>query len=771
MKIVLTLLITIFSSIAVYSQSKISGYIFDSENFMPIESAEVFLTGNNNSVLYGTLTDKNGFFEIKSTKNHQKAILVCKFIGYTEYKLCVDIFDNQNLDTIFLTKKYTQLDEIVVKGKVDVRSADRMIIYPKPKVVETSSNAWDVIGKTRLPGTIINKTDKNISFGGKSVSIKIDGHEADYDELLSIKPDEVSQIEFIDRPGVRYAAEEIGAIINIKTTHKNDGVAVGVNSNWALNTMSTNNSLYAKYNKGNHQILLQYSNKFRNYQKVKNHTLLSMEIKGEKFSFEQRGEEYSPYEYLQQNIGIQYNYYKNGLLTNIKLSGLFYDNFKNTDNIQNVYVNDVFMCKSIYDPKNKYSKPWLDLYFEKKLDNNSKLICNIVPSCQFTDYEYDYKQFTYNGNLKDCYFYIVSGEKYSLIAESIYEKQIKKIKISSGLKLKTSTTNNKYQGSISQNYNAKYNDYYGYLQGQLNYGKFYFAFGVGTSLLNYEENEIKYSENLLRPIADFSYKISKQLNFSAKFEIQPQIPDMSMINSTKQVLNNYEVRIGNENLKPYSIKNFETEIVYQTDIFYSKISYEKDFAKNIFDNYAFIKSDSIICYTSAIYDKFQYNKFSIYFSIDIIPNIITATIHTQKTYYNYELDNTNYKLNSWQYGANLEYYVGDKWSFDFGFSKNPWRLYGMQQYFNIGFVNFKIDYKLNQNWQFSFTWYNPLINKVKSSSYKYNCNELYKSFQNDFYDTANSVMIALAWKFQSGKVYKTTQKRLNNQDSGDGIIK
>lgn len=64
----------------------------------------------------------------------------------------------------------------------------------------------------------------------------------------------------------------------------------------------------------------------------------------------------------------------------------------------------------------------------------------------------------------------------------------------------------------------------------------------------------------------------------------------------------------------------------------------------------------------------------------------------------------------------------------------------------------------------------PVINN-KSSSYKYVGNGVCKIFENDFYDTANSVGGTMSWAFSCGEEYKTSSKKLNNFDSGDGIIK
>ena len=725
----------------------------------------------DNSLIKGTITGKDGFFEIAGITNNKKAILVAKFVGYKEYRLAVELSTNQNIDTIFLDKDDNQLDEIVVKGKVDARTADRMIIYPKQKAIESSSDAWDVIGKMRLPGVSINKTANSITYDGKPVIIKIDGRDAQVEEVMTLKPDEISRIELIDRPGTRYAEQKIGAILLVKTTHNAQGFAAGYRTTCALNTMQTNHNVYLQYNKGNYQVQAQYSNKYRNYKHVKNFTELTLKNGDDKFSFEKCGDEYSPYQYLQQNTAVQYNYYKDGYLFNAKFSGGFYNNFQNTDEIQNIYSDNVFLCKSISDPHEKYAKPSLDLYTEIPLNCKSKLILNVVSEFLKTDYEYDYREFDANNDVAESYIYNVSGKKMSLITEGVYQKEWDKAKMSAGAKFKTSDTKNDYLGDIFQKFTAKYNDYYGYVEGRFDLGKFNASAGIGASVLDYKEDQNTYNDVLWRPLADLSYNPNQKWSFSTSFQVSPYAPDMSMINSSRKMLDRYEVTVGNIDLKPYLDYDFESEISYSNDVLYSSLTYELEFANNIFDEYAYSEDARTIGYTQMVYDNYRVNAFSAYLSIDVVPDVFSITADGGVTYYDYNLSGQHFKLDSWNYSVDLELYAGEKWYFEAAYEKNPWRLYGMQQYYNVGYTLLEIDYKMNKNIKFGVMWCDPLKKYNKSSSYKYEGNGIYKVFENDFYDTANSVVVTFAWTFSGGKEYKTSEKKLNNYDTGDGIIK
>ncbi|MFY0603075.1 MAG: carboxypeptidase-like regulatory domain-containing protein [Flavobacteriaceae bacterium] len=113
MKKSLLLLFFTFSIVLGYSQTKVSGKIFDEEN-KPIAYANILFKGS----IEGTTTDENGKFYLESSKNWKT--LVVSFIGYKTIELT-------------LTKRVTYNIKINLKEEADTLDEVRIFAGKQPK--------------------------------------------------------------------------------------------------------------------------------------------------------------------------------------------------------------------------------------------------------------------------------------------------------------------------------------------------------------------------------------------------------------------------------------------------------------------------------------------------------------------------------------------------------------------------------------------------------------------------------------------------------------
>lgn len=95
-----------FSAVVSYSQTKVSGKIFD-ENNEPVAYANVLFKGS----VQGTITDENGKFYLESSKNW--STLLISFIGYETVELPLTKKVTYNIKVI-LKEEANKLDEIVI---------------------------------------------------------------------------------------------------------------------------------------------------------------------------------------------------------------------------------------------------------------------------------------------------------------------------------------------------------------------------------------------------------------------------------------------------------------------------------------------------------------------------------------------------------------------------------------------------------------------------------------------------------------------------------
>ena len=100
----------LFGLLSVFSQTKVSGYVFDEYN-QPVSFANVFFTGSTQ----GTITDENGKFYLESDDTW--SALTVSFIGYETLNVQLDKKVNYQLEFI-LKETAAELNEVlIVSGK------------------------------------------------------------------------------------------------------------------------------------------------------------------------------------------------------------------------------------------------------------------------------------------------------------------------------------------------------------------------------------------------------------------------------------------------------------------------------------------------------------------------------------------------------------------------------------------------------------------------------------------------------------------------------
>jgi len=109
MRKLLILSILILPLLSGYSQSIISGRVYDLENKKPIEFASVYISNSTKA----TITDKNGQFKI-SNSLPGRSELVISCVGYETY--VQELFNKTYELEVFLKPKITELQEVILES-------------------------------------------------------------------------------------------------------------------------------------------------------------------------------------------------------------------------------------------------------------------------------------------------------------------------------------------------------------------------------------------------------------------------------------------------------------------------------------------------------------------------------------------------------------------------------------------------------------------------------------------------------------------------------
>ena len=133
----------------VFAQETISGKISDKLNNEPLVGATIFIP----DLETGTMTNKNGFYEIKNLPK-SKFLIQIKFIGYAQITQFIDLSDKIDYD-IALEQSPITTQEVVITGSAISSDINRtsVSVVPLSKRDLITTGASNIIScLTAVPG-------------------------------------------------------------------------------------------------------------------------------------------------------------------------------------------------------------------------------------------------------------------------------------------------------------------------------------------------------------------------------------------------------------------------------------------------------------------------------------------------------------------------------------------------------------------------------------------------------------------------------------------
>ena len=186
----------------------------------------------------------------------------------------IDVNAQEN-DTVNVEKDIVPIDttlhlsDVVVKAARVIHKVDRDIILPTAKIKENSSNGYDLLRKLHLPNLKVNEAQQSISSYLGGVQVRINDIKATVQDVLALQPNEVTRIEYIDNPGVRYGDASLAVVINYIVKKRYVGYVGGVNTTQALWERFNNSYAFFRYNYKKSEFGLSYGLNYRWYDKIR----------------------------------------------------------------------------------------------------------------------------------------------------------------------------------------------------------------------------------------------------------------------------------------------------------------------------------------------------------------------------------------------------------------------------------------------------------------------------------------------------------------------
>lgn len=757
------------------SERKLIGRLIDNHN-LPVEFANIqLLNPKDSSFLCGGVSNANGDFVIPCQQ--KQALMKISFVGY---KTICKLIPIARIGNVRMQANSYLLKGVTVEAARIVEKVDRQIIFPTKEQVKTASNGYDLLDNLSLPTIIVNRAERKVlSLKGGDVQIRINDVKASMQDVLALQPDEVTKVEFINVPGLKYGDSNLDAVINYQVRRRYAGYVSGVSTMQGTKAGFNNSDGYFKYNVKKSEFSINYSFSYRSVEERSYESLGTYHLPtGETLHRNYLGYD-SPFLYTTNNVQLGYNLSEPDKYTlNVRLN--FYNHNSPVRGMNQLYQESGKANQYLQNNRKMLEQiPSLDIYYSLNMPHDQNLALNLVGTYIGTDYQYRMREYTFNKSPEESvknapltdYSYDATGRKRSLIGEGTYSKNWKQMALSVGGQYNISHTDNIYVGSSNADTELKYSNLYLFTQLQGQQKWFSYQVGVGATRSSIHQGENGYSKWLFRPQVTLQAKASDRLSFKWSSKITSDIPSLSDLSELRQYSNSFEARDGNSGLKPFTGYNNTLSASWNIPLMSVYLEgnwtyYDKPIATSILPEK---REDGSYLFVS----KPENQKSHDYKHLLLTPKVHLIKDHLDLNlmceYQNVKTKGLDYshEFNYFRYGAEIRYMTGN-WNIGYGAYKVEKSFWGEKTNGGEPTSNLAVTYSY-KNWQFGvlglFVFYphgcvykDELFNKYVQQKNKVR-----------LADQGNMLVFAASFNFNHGRRYHAGNRKLNNSDRDNGI--
>lgn len=761
-------------------QLTVKGIVKDQTTKKGLESVTVRLLNPDSTLLEGDVTDRHGKFELKRGYRGDM-LIVFSYVGYESNVIRIENMQKSiDVGEILMDEISENIGDLIVSAERTINKSDRQIIFPSTLQQKMSFSAFELLGKMRLPGLEVNTMQNTISsLNNGSVQLRINGVRSTIQDVLAILSKQVVKVEYIDMPGIRYG-EGVSAVVDFITRRAEEGISGGTTMNNAVSTGYGNDNFYLKYNNKDSEFSLNYDLSYRDFDNKHTDIYQKLQLKDGSVRLLEKEGLKSPYESRQRNLVLSYNMTK----TSDQVLNMKFSNSWQNDPLQNIvqYIRETNKpdLNVNTSTKEKSYKPVLDIYYQKDFTKGNTLMANLVGTYTSTDYTRNYAEYltdnTLNGNRYD---YTVDGSKYSLIAELVHIKYFNQnTSLSTGINYDQSYLENIYNGTATGSVSTTMDNSNLYVFTQLSGSlkKLGYNMGIGLSRKYFNESSHKYTFYTLRPKLSLSYSIVKGLFLQYTFSINPMLPELAKISDISQWLDEYEVMVGNPELKPYRAYINNLSLRYSLGRFTAMLVgyYQRnpkpimsDIVKRI-DNPA--DDGYYFQYGYANQKRFEHLQGRIYLQYHAIENILDFSGYAGVNHYNNKGNEYAHSYTGY-FGAVSMDASYKKFSLSASVRSGITSFFGITKRRFQSSADIALACRLKENLRIGVGVQNPFMSKGERNWQEMISDVMTKRTTNYTKDLGNMAYLTFSWNFSVGKKHNSAGARLFNQDYDTGVVK
>lgn len=474
----------------------------------------------------------------KIGKKKMKALLVIIM------SLCIHVTYAQKPDTTKTFIQGKELGEVVVKSSYLTREGDHILALPTKEQRKHAVTGYDLLSNLMIPGVSVERSTGSVTTPNGAATLYIDGREVDFREVQSLRPKDVSRVEYFDVPTGKYAKDAYA--INIIMKPLNNGGYTQLDASQNVGYLHGDYNLISKFVTGTKSFNLWAGYSLENPKSSMDEyeTFIFPDYQLNRLQHYNNADNRRTEEYVQASISNRGRKYiwmlRGGMAWNASKNGVnngMTEYWKTAAAIKNGSILDI-------NTRNKSYRPSVYFYGLHTFSNTKSLDYVFDGYYSRNDYDrlYNDDNVSFRSLVKEDYYYIKANANYSMafshrnrLTFSLYEF----MRIS----------DSEYIGTSAYNQNLHSSETILFADYSQRLGSFFFDINPGLSFLTYRLKGMK-SINHLTPRlqARATYRIDKVQQLQFMFALGNTYPRINTINNVEQQIDPIIILKGNSNM-------------------------------------------------------------------------------------------------------------------------------------------------------------------------------------------------------------------------------
>ena len=458
--------------------------------------------------------------------------------------LCIHVTYAQKPDTTKTFIQGKELGEVVVKSSYLTREGDHILAIPTKEQRKHAVTGYDLLSNLMIPGVSVERSTGSVTTPNGAATLYIDGREVDFREVQSLRPKDVSRVEYFDVPTGKYAKDAYA--INIIMKPLNNGGYTQLDASQNVGYLYGDYNLISKFVTGtkSYNLWAGYSLKNPKSSMDENETFIFPDYQLNRLQHYNNADNRQTEEYVQASISNRGRKYiwmlRGGMAWNASKNGVnngMTEYWKTAAAIKNGSILDI-------NTRNKSYRPSVYFYGLHTFSNTKSLDYVFDGYYSRNDYDrlYNDDNVSFRSLVKEDYYYIKANANFSMafshrnrLTFSLYEF----MRIS----------DSEYIGTSAYNQNLHSSETILFADYSQRLGSFFFDINPGLSFLTYRLEGMK-SINHLTPRlqARATYRIDKVQQLQFMFALGNTYPRINTINNVEQQIDPIIILKGNSNM-------------------------------------------------------------------------------------------------------------------------------------------------------------------------------------------------------------------------------